>query len=262
MDALPIGLRGWCISNVRIWTGIVQEEIDRFEESEKARASATAAAVSKSASPVVRGETPTKGSKEQEADLVPKKEGDKPNSPKGTPGVEEVDSPGEEGKYSSGSKQPKEEKTPKKRSRSARKRDRSRSRRSRRRRRRSSSRRSRHAKEDQDKKKEQSEKGKEKKAKPSVRPPRTPSRSPPGDREAHLLSNLQWNDEMDHQIQLLDPQAGIGVDLSRLGIVNPSIGGSTKDRKRRRPSTTIEGSRASSQGFDGLEKTGGKGSSR
>ena len=188
VDCLPLGLRGWGISNIRIWTGIVQEEIDRFEEAEKARAAATATAASKSASPVVRGGTPTKGSKEQEADrpdkswIAPKKEGDKPNSPKGTPGVEEVDSPGEEGKYSSGSKQLKEEKTPKKRSRSARKRDRSRSRRSRRRRRRSSSRRSRHTKEDKDKKREQSEKGKEKKAKPSVRPPRTPSRSPPGDR--------------------------------------------------------------------------------
>ena len=184
VDSLPLGLRGWGISNIRIWTGIVQEELDRFEEAEKARAAATATAASKSASPVVR----TKGSKEQEADrpdkswIAPKKEGDKPNSPKETPGVEEVGSPVEEGKCSSGSKQLKEDKTPRRRSRSARKRDKSRSRRSHRRRRRSSSRRSRLTKEDKDKKKEQAEKGKEKKAKPSVRPPRTPSISPPGDR--------------------------------------------------------------------------------
>lgn len=188
VDSLPIGLRGWCISNIRIWTGIVQEEIDRFEEIEKAKASVTATATSKSASPVVRGDTPTKGSKEEAADrpdktwIAPKKEGDKPRSPKGAPGVEEIDSPAEEGKHSSGSRQHKEEKTPRKRSRSERKRDRSRSKRSRHRRRRSSSRRSRHPKEDRDKKREHSEKGKEKKAKPSVRPPRTPSRSPPGDR--------------------------------------------------------------------------------
>ena len=112
VDSLPLGLRGWGISNIRIWTGIVQEELDRFGEAEKARAAATATAASKSASPVVRGETPTKGSKESEADrpdkswIAPKKEGDKPNTPKETPGVEEVASPVEEGKFSSGSKQP------------------------------------------------------------------------------------------------------------------------------------------------------------
>ena len=189
MDELPPALRGWCISNIRIWTGIVQEESDKYVELRKLREEAEKTAAPKSASVVNTEQTPKKGSagekEEEQPDkswLKPKQEKDHNNSPKGSPGVVDLSPGEEEGKTSSGSKIVKEDKRiSRKRSRSDKRRDRSRSKRSGKRRRRSSSHRHRvsRGEKDRGRRSGQSDKGKERKARPSVRPPRTPSKSPP-----------------------------------------------------------------------------------
>ena len=181
-DDLPVPLRGWAISSIRIWTGILQEESEKFHESQRQREEAERTASPKSASLAAPANTPKKGSEPQgEVDrpdkswIEAKKEKDVNKSPKGSPGVVDLSPLEEEEKASSGSKVVRENrKTSRKRSRSRRRRDRTRSR-SNKRRRRSSSRRARTPKEDRGR-------DKEKKAKPSVRPPRTPSRSPPRNR--------------------------------------------------------------------------------
>ena len=195
LDDLPVALRGWAISTVRIWTGILLEEGEKYLESQRVREEAEKTAAPKSASLVGPSRTPSEGSpKRKETEKVdkswidPKREADATKSPKkttGSPGVVDLSPGEEEGKTSSGSKAAKEDKkTSRKRSRSDKKRDRSRSKRSRRRRRRSSSPRPRSSKreKDRDRRSDQADKGKERKAKPSVRPPRTPSKSPPRSR--------------------------------------------------------------------------------
>ena len=192
LDRLPVRARGWAINNLRVWTGVIEEESDKFEEAESAKRAAEATTAPKSAPASKSGSTPREGSVEEPTNqpdkswISPKKEevrrGEKP-SPRGLVDVESA----EEGKTSSASKPAKEErKASRKRSRSDRRRERSRSRRSKRDR--SRSRRSRHkerrSRSRRDHRGERREEGggKERKAKPSVRPPKTPSRSPPRDR--------------------------------------------------------------------------------
>ena len=189
LDDIPVGLRSWAISTVRIWTGIIQEEADKYLEFQRAREAAENTAAAKSASLAKPPSAPKEGSeKKEEAErpdkswIKPKEEKDRPKSPGGSPGVVEIVGVEEEGKTSSGSKVLKEDqKTPKRRSRSDKRRERSRSRHSRKRRKKSSSPRSKPAKEDRDRsrKRDQPVRDKEKKARPTVRPPTTPSRSPP-----------------------------------------------------------------------------------
>ena len=189
LDDLPVQLRGWAVSTVRIWTGILQEEAEKFQEAVRQREEAESTAAPKSASLAVH--TPKEGSEaggERERPdkswIDPKKEKDSNKSPKGAPGVVELSPVEEEGKTSSASKPAKEErKASRKRSRSDRRRERSKSRRSRRdrsrsRRSRHKERRSRSRRDHRGEKKEEGG-GKERKAKPSVKPPKTPSRSPP-----------------------------------------------------------------------------------
>ena len=214
LDELPFELRGWAISNLRIWAGIVQEEHEKFTSPLKQQEVVDNTAAPKSAGPSLVSKSPTEGRElnlnDKASDsrkegpqtspkggeeavegpdkswIEPKREKDRNRSPRGSPGVEELDLPEGEGKYSSGSKAPKEEeeKSKRKRSKSDKRRERSRSKRSGRRRRRSSSRRPRSPKVEREKGRSSHQAGqdKEKKAKPSVRPPRTPSRSPPGNR--------------------------------------------------------------------------------
>ena len=191
LDDLPVALRNWATTNLRIWGGIVREEHDKFLELERQRKEAEDSTASKAASLAVPQKAPLDRGAEEESEkpdkrwIEPKQEKDRNRSPRGSPGVEEIDLPEGEGRHSSSSKVPKEEeKSRRKRSRSDKKRERSRSKRSRRRRRRSSSRKPRTPKAESEKGQSSQHQGrdKEKKAKPSVRPPRTPSRSPPKSR--------------------------------------------------------------------------------
>ena len=182
LDDLPSELRGWAISNLRIWTGIVQEEHEKFTTLLRQREIVNNTAAAKSAGPRLRSQSPSQGRsvdpKDKAVDL--KEEETRTSPPSKRAGVKEIEGvvEEEEGKHSSSSKaaKPKADTTSsrprsRKRSRSRRRRDRSKSRRSRTRRDRSRSRKGRAN--------DRGEGGKEKKAKPSVRPPRTPSRSPP-----------------------------------------------------------------------------------
>ena len=125
MDDIPVGLRSWAISTVRIWTGIIQEEADKYLEFQRAREAAENTAAAKSASLAKPPSAPKEGSeKKEEAErpdkswIKPKEEKDRPKSPGGSPGVVEIVGVEEEGKTSSGSKVLKEDqKTPKRRSR-------------------------------------------------------------------------------------------------------------------------------------------------
>ena len=187
LDELPVSLRGWASTNLRIWGGIIREELDKFLEVERQKKAAEDTTASKAASLAVPQGAPSErgaGEAVERPDkswIVPKQEKDRNKSPKGSPGVEDVNLPEGEEKYSSESKVRKEEEGKKRqRSRSKRRRERSRSKRSRGRRRRSSSRKA--STPEKGRRSHHSEQGKEKKAKPSVRPPKTPSRSPPRDR--------------------------------------------------------------------------------
>ena len=217
-DELPTELCGWGVTTLRVWTGILQEEIDKFNETRRAKEGAAQSVRPKSASPGVPSEpvdTPRSGSQVSGADQgkassrgspVPgraskgeedetkkvdkswipvKKEEDWPRTPpSGEVGVVEIEEG--EGKHSSSSRVHLEEK---KRRRSRRRSTtKSGSRRDRKRKSRTRSR-SRHRRRRSSKgsppkappdEKPGEEERKERKAKPSVRPPRTPSRSPPG----------------------------------------------------------------------------------
>ena len=177
LDLLPVRARGWTLQNLRIWTSIVEEELERLAEAEKQQTVAEGSATPKSGSAVVSEPKP-----EEKVDKswVKAKEERAPSSGTSRLGLVEVDGQEEEGKHSSGSRPEKERDRRRssrhrssRRSRSRRRSYRSRSRRDRRRRRPTSS--------DAEKKapKKDTEAGKEKKVKPSVRPPRTPSISPP-----------------------------------------------------------------------------------
>ena len=177
LDLLPVRARGWGLQNLRIWTGIVEEELERLAEAEKQQAAAEGTAAPKSGSAVVSDPKPTE--KVDKSWLKPKEER-APSPGTSRPGLVEIGGDEEEGKFSSGSKPEKE----KERHRSSRRRS---SRRSRSRR---HSHRSRSRK-DRKRKKATSSEGRrksprkepegerERKVKPSVRPPRTPSRPPP-----------------------------------------------------------------------------------
>ena len=185
LDDLPPELRGWAISNLRIWTGIIQEEHEKFVTLLKQKEIVNQSAAPKSAGPRLPSKSPSKGrevsEKEKAIDLKEEESRVSPASKKAGVKELEIEAEEEEGKYSSSSKGPKSRvdtrssrPRSRKRSRSRRRRDRSKSRRSKTRKERSRSRRG--------QQKDKEETGKEKKAKPSVRPPKTPSRSPPRDR--------------------------------------------------------------------------------
>ena len=174
LDQLPTRARGWGLQNLRIWTSILEEELERLGEQERAQTTAEGTATPKSGSTVV-----PEAKREEEVDkswIKPKEE--KRTSPSTSrPGLVDLE---EEGKHSSGSKVAREKSGRRssrnrssRRSRSRRRSRRSRSREGRRRRRPTSSEAERKTP------KKNTEVEKEKKAKPSVRPPRTPSRSPP-----------------------------------------------------------------------------------
>ena len=177
LDLLPVRARGWGLQNLRIWTGIVEEELERLAEAEKQQAAAEETAAPKSGSAVVSDPKPAE--KVDKSWLKPK-EGRAPSSGTSRLCLVEIGGDEEEGKYSSDSKPERE----KDRHRSSRRRSPRRSR-SRRRSCRSQSRRDRKRKKATSSEggrktpKKEPESGREKKAKPSVRPPRTPSRSPP-----------------------------------------------------------------------------------
>ena len=183
LDDLPPELRGWGVTNLQIWSGIIHEELDKYKAvlAQRREGEATAAPKSRALSPGQRPEAPRQGSKEVEKEKSPlvKREEERHQSPAGKPaGVKDLeDSPGAEGKYSSsargGAERRRSAERKKASSRSRRRRSKSRSRR---RRKRSKSR---VAREEKPKDKVEEDRGKEKKAKPSVRPPRTPSKSPP-----------------------------------------------------------------------------------
>ena len=178
LDTLPVRCRGWGIQNLRIWTAIIEEELERVAEAERQQAQAEVSAAPKSGSLAA-----PEGRPEEKADKTWVKPKEEERSSPGTakPGLVEVNEPQEEeGKYSSSSRPAKEERKhhlsegrSSRRSRSRRRRRDSKSRDARRRRRPSTS---------VERRKPPREEGpveKERKAKPSVRPPRTPSKSPP-----------------------------------------------------------------------------------
>ena len=185
LDRLPVVARGWALTNLRIWTGVVEEECEKLEEAREAREAAESTTAPKSAPASKNANTPREGSGQEKDDkpdkrwISPRREeprsGEKP-SPRGVVDIEGT----EEGRTSSASKPEKEKRDKsKRRSNSRQRRPRSRSR-SRHRRRRDKTSSPRTGK--KEKKAESEDRGKGKKAKPTVKPPTTPSRSPARER--------------------------------------------------------------------------------
>lgn len=174
LDTLPVRARGWALQNLRIWTSILEEELERLGEQERAQTVAEGTATPKSGSTAV--------SEKQREEVVDKswikpKEEKKASPSTSRPGLVDLEG---EGKHSSGSKVEESKsrhrssrRRSSRRSRSRRRHHRSKSKEGRRRRRPTSSEAERKTP------KKATEVEKEKKAKPSVRPPRTPSKSPP-----------------------------------------------------------------------------------
>ena len=50
LDTLPVRCRGWGIQNLRIWTAIIEEELERVAEAERQQAQAEVSAAPKSGS--------------------------------------------------------------------------------------------------------------------------------------------------------------------------------------------------------------------
>ena len=247
LDDLPSELRGWAISNLRIWTGIVQEEHEKFTTLLRQRELVNNTAAPKSAGPSLASHSPSQGRsvdpKDKAVDL--KEEETRTSPPSKRAGVKEVEGvvEEEEGKHSSSSKaaKPKADTTSsrprsRKRSRSRRRRDRSKSRRSRTRRDRSRSRKGRTN--------DRGEGGKEKPSHPSDRQGH-PHDHRRGQGEDLLLSGRQLREAVDHQLRSQDPRADSGPEPFDSGRGSPNTGESIRVRRRRRSSTTTAGSGAS-----------------
>ena len=192
LDDIPVPLRGWAINSLRVWTSVIAEESDKFHEAQKKREALESTAISKAKSPAPSG-TPEAGSENTEkAEEEPKpdkawvstkrEEEASRSSPVGEVRVREE---AEEGRYSSSSRPIKKDSRQRSRRRSH---TRSRSRNQRKRKSKTRSRsRQRRRRDSRDKKERESRPSKpvevertEQRARPSVRPPKTPSRSPPG----------------------------------------------------------------------------------
>lgn len=73
-DDLPAELRSWGVTTLRIWTGILQEEIDKHQESQQTQADAQKTVRPKSGSPGVPETAPVAGSqpvKKEETKTLP-----------------------------------------------------------------------------------------------------------------------------------------------------------------------------------------------
>ena len=169
LDQLPVRAHGWALQNLRIWTSIIEEELERLGEQERAQVTAEGSATPKAGSAATPDE---KAEEPVDKSWIKPKEERRTSPSTSRPGLVDLEGLEEEGKHSSGSKVEKE----KTRHRSSRRRS---SRRSRSRHRSHRSRRPTSSEATRRTTKKAIEPEKEKKAKPSVRPPRTPSRPPP-----------------------------------------------------------------------------------
>ena len=191
-DDLPVGLRPWAVSSLRIWTSILQEEAEKFQEHKRLQEEAGRSAASKAKSPATNP-SPGPGRKEVEEDtsepgkawLEPKREEERPSSP-----VKKESSPTEveeEGKNTSSSRAlPRDQERPsrrKSRTQSKGRRERKRASKTRSRSRRRHRRSSRGETAGESTRRDREARPAELKVRPSVRPPHTPSESPPGRHE-------------------------------------------------------------------------------
>ena len=189
LDELPVSLRGWALTSLRIWTSILQEEADKHQEHRRLQEEAGKTTAPKAKSPAsTTSPAPgrTEGEEVEERQdkswVAPKREEEETRSPdQRERSPAEVE---EEGKHTSSSKGHRRDPDPPSRRRS---RTRSRGRRERKRASKTRSR-SRRRPRRSSRKEEASEPvprireavPADLRARPSVRPPHTPSQSPPG----------------------------------------------------------------------------------
>ena len=191
-DDLPVGLRAWAVSSLRIWTSILQEEAEKFQEHKRLQEEAGKTAASKAKSPATnpspgpgRAEAEEGTSEPDKAWVETKREEEKASSP-----IKKESSPTEaeeEGKHTSSSKAyPRDQKRPSRRqsrTRSRRHRDKKRASKTRSRSGRRHRRSSRGEAAGESARRDREARPAELRARPSVRPPHTPSKSPPGRHE-------------------------------------------------------------------------------
>ena len=189
LDDLPVQLRSWAVNSLRIWTSILQEEGDKHQEHVRLQEEAGKTTAPKAKSPAStvspgpgRAESAEGEERPDKTWVKPKREEEEARSP-----VKKEFSPKEaeeEGKETSSSKahhrEPDQRSRKRSRTRSRGHRDRKRASKTRSRSRRRRRRSSRGEAAGEATLREREPAPAERKAKPSVRPPRTPSISPPG----------------------------------------------------------------------------------
>ena len=88
LDDIPVGLRAWAVSSLRIWTSILQEEAEKFQEHKRLQEDAGKTAASKAKSPATnpspgpgRSEAVDEAERPDKSWIEPKREEEETKSP-------------------------------------------------------------------------------------------------------------------------------------------------------------------------------------